>query len=89
MAVDSDLSFPEPPILSTVGSKVSSQHVCNGGSLTVNDVAAELDNSPLTVLVTAANTLCYRFWLLSNVEYANLEERLRKEVITINFEDYI
>jgi cytochrome P450 len=63
--------------------------VRNGGSLTDNDVATEFSNLLLTDLDTTANTLFYRFWLLSKVEYTNSQERVRKEVTTINVEDDI
>jgi cytochrome P450 len=71
----------------TVGGKLWSQHVSNGGPLTDDDVAAELGDLFLAGLDTTADTLSYIFWLLSKPEYANVQEKLRREVATLKFEN--
>lgn len=71
----------------TVGGKLFTQHVSNGGYMTDDQIAAELGDLFLAGLDTTADTMTCMFWTLSKPEYAQIQEKLRKEVQELRFTD--
>ena len=71
----------------TVGGKLFTQHVSNGGSMTDDQIAAELGDLFLAGLDTTADTMTCMFWTLSRPEYAHIQEKLRKELQGLELTD--
>lgn len=69
----------------TVGGKLFTQHVSNGGYMTDDQIAAELGDLFLAGLDTTADTMTCMFWTISKPEYLHIQEKLRKEVQGLQF----
>ena len=80
-------SAPKTEKIQTVGEKLWTQHVSNGGDMTDNQIAAELSDLFLAGLDTTADTLTYVFWMLSKPEYSAIQGKLRLEVQGLKYED--
>lgn len=82
-------SAPKTEKIQTVGEKLWTQHLSNGGDMTDNQIAAELSDLFLAGLDTTADTLSYVFWMLSKPEYASIQGKLKLEVQGLRYEDDI
>src|SRR5579859_6077542 len=71
--------------ITAIGHKLWTQHVSNGGTMTDEQIAAELADLFLAGLDTTADTLSYLFWTLSTPDYFHVQEKLRKEVRGLKF----
>jgi len=78
---------PKSERINCVADKLWTQHVTNGGDMTDEAIAAELGDLLLAGMDTTPDTLCYLFWLLSKLEHAKIQERLRDEVRGLHFEN--
>jgi cytochrome P450 len=71
----------------SMGDKLWTQHVSNGGEFTDDQIAAELSDLFLAGMDTTADTLTYVFWLLSDPQYASIQQTLRAEVQSLQYEN--
>jgi len=80
-------SAPKTQKIQTVGAKLWTQHVSNGGEMTDNQIAAELSDLFLAGVDATADTLSYVFWILSKPEHSAIQSRLKLEVQSLKYED--
>jgi cytochrome P450 len=67
--------------------KLWAQHVSNGGEFTDDQIAAELSDLFLAGMDTTADILTYVFWLLPDPQNIPIQQKLREEVQSLQYEN--